>query len=117
MSPSGDRPDWDPLRPALVEILRDGETGSDADAKEILLVFHCPGCGSGHFYRIKGAPGQPVWTWNGSRSSPTLEPSLLISRDHPEKRCHLFLRNGSLEFLQDCHHGLKGTTVPLEALS
>lgn len=117
MSPSGDRLGIDMPRPAVIEKLRDSGATCDEDAREILLCFHCPGCGGGHSYRIKGAPGQPVWTWNGSLSSPTFEPSLLVNGAWPEKRCHLFLRNGVLEFLGDSHHALKGTSVPLEPVS
>ena len=97
----------------VLEKLRDSGATCDEDAREILLCFHCPGCNGGHSYRIKGAPGQPVWEWNGSMTSPTFQPSLLVNGDWPQRRCHLFLREGSLEFLQDCHHDLRGTTIKL----
>ena len=36
--------------------------------------------------------------------------------DSQEVRCHSFVRNGSIEFLDDCTHALKGRTVPMEEL-
>jgi len=103
----------DPPALHVVEKLWSGDAHCDADAEEIELMFHCPGCKGFHSYRIKGLPGRPVWTWNGSLTAPTLEPSLLINGSRPESRCHLFLRNGIVEFLSDCYHDLRGTTFKL----
>ena len=89
--------------------------GSDpaAPSYEEHLCFHCPGCGYGHSFRVKSNAGLPVWTWNQDMLKPTFSPSLLVNGRWPEKTCHLFLRDGLLEFLGDCHHDLKGQTVPL----
>lgn len=37
---------------------------------ETLVPFHCPGCGCGHAFRVKGDVG-PVWTWNGDLDKAT----------------------------------------------
>jgi hypothetical protein len=34
----------------------------------------------------------------------------------PSHRCHFFVRDGQIQFLEDCHHNLKGKTVPMEDL-
>ncbi|MCP8600812.1 anaerobic dehydrogenase, partial [Acinetobacter baumannii] len=34
--------------------------------------------------------------------------------DHcPASRCHLFLTDGKIQFLSDCHHELAGLTVDM----
>jgi len=67
--------------------------------------FFCPGCKNHHAFT------SPRWTFNGSLESPTFSPSLLCNADHPASRCHLFMRDGKIQFLSDCHHELKGQTV------
>lgn len=87
-------------------------TSEDGSHEE--MVFECPGCGSGHSFCVKSSsPGHPVWTWNSSMEKPTFSPSLLVNGSDASMRCHLFLREGMLQFLGDCHHELKGQTVPL----
>ena len=76
------------------------------------LYFHCPGCNGTHCVQLK--PGQPAWDWNGSWDKPTFSPSVLYEPNLPEYRCHFFVRDGQIQFLEDCHHKLKGKTVPME---
>ena len=59
------------------------------------------------------SPGKPLWEFNGNFESPTFVPSLMM-RHGDSAVCHLFLRNGVLEFLSDCTHELAGQKVPLE---
>jgi len=81
-----------------------------------LYMFGCPGCGCAHgFYTMPhknhaGNPG-PVWEFNGDLERPTFKPSLLVNGSEPESRCHLFMRDGRIQFLGDCHHELAGQTV------
>ena len=65
--------------------------------------------------RIIPLSGRPSWTWNKSTKSPTLSPSLLTdTEDKSGKiRCHSFVRNGQIQFLNDCTHEFAGTTMPL----
>jgi len=82
-----------------------------------LLVFHCPGCcltghGYAHPFEIN-VPNGTGWTWNGSMNQPTFSPSLLCNASYPELRCHSFVREGMIQFLDDCHHELRGKTVEL----
>jgi hypothetical protein len=39
----------------------------------------------------------------------------LIRTDHADgaRRCHLFIRDGALQFLSDCTHKLAGQTVDM----
>jgi len=81
--------------------------------------FHCPGCECGHSFHVakaKMADGtdvpnnnHPIWQFNGNMEKPTFSPSLL----YPDRRCHLFMHDGKIQFLSDCTHKLAGQTVEL----
>lgn len=81
-----------------------------------MLWFWCPGCDCQHAARVESSAGKACWTWNGSEEKPTLSPSLLTNSRAPEKRCHCFVRDGQIQFLNDCDHALRGQTVPLPDL-
>jgi len=79
-----------------------------------LFVFHCPGCGYDHPFHTGGDPAtRPQWDWNGSLERPTFTPSLVVFKDNPVARCHLFMTDGNIQFLDDCFHNLAGKTVPV----
>lgn len=77
-------------------------------------LFWCPGCEEAHIFTVRTDGGRPAWSFDGNMQSPTFSPSLL----YPDKKplCHLFLRDGRIEFLGDCGHALAGKTVPLPDL-
>lgn len=101
-----------------------------ADPGHEEYVFFCPGCSEHHSFIVKwgpkhlanrvgrvergnAPPGQPpTWTFNGDMEKPTFAPSLLYKDKSP--LCHLFLRDGIIEYLGDCGHALKGQKVPME---
>lgn len=69
--------------------------------------FWCPGCG--HYHRFE----EGRWSFNGDYERPTFSPSLLCSPG-TEMQCHLFVRDGRIEFLGDCRHELAGQTVEMD---
>ncbi|WP_367187579.1 DUF6527 family protein [Henriciella sp.] len=81
-------------------------------------MFECPGCGQPHRVQIGRGKG-PRWTFNGDHERPTLSPSVNVTwrkRDGSiHKRCHSFVREGSIQFLGDCTHDLAGQMVRLPA--
>ena len=83
--------------------------------QQTLLLFHCPGCGNAHPVRIKATHDNslPVWMWNGSMDKPTFTPSLLCNGFSPTSRCHSFIVDGQIRFLDDCYHSLSGQTVEI----
>lgn len=93
---------------ALSTKLRNAEGGR--------LHFWCPGCDEMHGIQTGNGPG-PRWTWNGNAERPTFAPSVLVTWFEGEARtpmrCHSFVRDGQIQFLNDCTHALKGQTVPL----
>lgn len=80
--------------------------------QEGLYAFECPGCGCAHWFSVSG-DGRPHWQWNGDLDRPTVMPSILVDASRPERRCHLSVRDGRIQFLGDCHHDLKGQTVDM----
>lgn len=57
--------------------------------------------------------GYPQWSFNGDVDNPTFNPSLL-NRDNQGHVCHLFVRNGKIEYLGDCTHSLAGKVIDME---
>lgn len=74
--------------------------------------------------------GKPRWHWNGDVDKPSLNPSVSVSwtepSDKPEefddptkdmlRKCHSFVRDGKIQYLDDCTHALAGQTVELPDL-
>lgn len=77
--------------------------------------FNCPGCKMVHKVYLTKRPDEPVWSWNGSVDKPTISPSILVRWNYAEKKfvCHSFIRDGNIQFLDDCTHSLKGQTVEI----
>jgi hypothetical protein len=75
-----------------------------------VFYFHCPGCKMLHGLDSR-------WTFNGDVNKPTFSPSLLVrypwGPSQEEKRCHSFITDGFIRFLNDCTHELKGQTVEI----
>lgn len=76
--------------------------------------FVCPGCNCEHAFDDR-------WQFNQDFEKPTISPSFLqtgfLGFNGEEKMhgiCHSFIKNGMIEFLNDCTHHLKGQTVELK---
>ena len=67
-------------------------------------MFWCPGCECVH-----GVNDQ--WTFNGDDEKPTFSPSLKSTTG--SKLCHLFIREGQLQFLADSTHQYAGQTIDI----
>jgi len=91
--------------------------GNEIDPANEDYRFWCPGCDEIHGIRAKGE--RPCWTFNGDMIKPTFSPSHLTGwhdddgNRFAENRCHSYIKEGNIQFLNDCHHDLKGQTVPL----
>lgn len=96
------------------------------------FAFWCPGCNEVHCIN-------DTWTFNNNFEKPTFSPSILMTsghyvpgwkgpqcwctynKEHADKpspfqcrRCHSFVKDGQIQFLNDCTHSLAGKTVPLQ---
>lgn len=110
-----------------------------SEAEGTAYMFECPGCGDYHLLNVEKPNGLGArWQFNGDLERPTFSPSLLVrsghyASDHKGDRCwctynaenpdnpapcscyvcHSFIRDGRIEFLNDCTHPLAGQTVDL----
>lgn len=95
------------------------------DKKGQLLGYshHCPGCGHSHVYwttpesnhHYKGK--LVLWTFvNNNFKKPTFTASMLVNPDNDPsyKRCHYFVTDGKIRYLNDCTHHLKNQTIEME---
>lgn len=96
--------------------------------------FFCPGCKQGHGFRTVSHPApndlnddekelfKNKWTWNNDFDRPTIMPSLNVLRKIGtdgrgkaiyETTCHSHVKDGMIQFLGDCKHDMKNTTVEI----
>ena len=83
--------------------------------KRVGYHFRCHGCGSAHGVFTDGK-GTPNWTFNGNEYSPTFSPSVLVTGGDKDGKtiCHSFVKEGKIQYLNDCTHSLSGKTVELK---
>lgn len=92
------------------------------DPTERLVEFRCP-CGWTHIMNLDPALGRPCWTFNGDVERPTITPSINAwgefgpDGDRRVKRCHSWVTDGRIQFLDDCTHPLAGQTVDLPQIT
>lgn len=79
------------------------------EGREAGWLFWCPGCEEMHHFE-KGR-----WAKSGTLDKPTFSPSLVV-RAGTDRVCHSFVRDGNIQFLNDCHHELAGQTVAMKDL-
>jgi len=77
-----------------------------------LVVYRCPACKHQHSVPFKR------WNWNGDVDKPTLHPSVRHFYTDNENKvqhtvCHYFIKEGKIEYCNDCPHSMKGQTVEL----
>lgn len=82
---------------------------SPEEATEIWLCM--PGCFYHRRIPVKSNGTDPHWQWNGDVDKPTLTPSILTW--NADERCHSFVTDGKVRFLDDCTHEYAGQTMDL----
>lgn len=78
-------------------------------------MMDCPGCEMSHIYWTVQTGQHPTWDFDGNLVAPTFSPSLRC-RYGPaddEQCCHFHVRQGMIQYCDDCTHGLAGQTVPM----
>lgn len=78
-------------------------------------LFWCPGCEKPHRFTADQDAGAQ-WTvarWNPLTIAPSVQVTQHSQKGRVENRCHLFIRDGNLQFLNDCTHHLAGKSVPM----
>ena len=90
----------------------------DKDKKVYGYMFFCPACGFHHMFNTayKNSLGA-IWNFNGNLEKPTFSPSLLVNKGGIEPKipiCHLFVRDGKIQYLNDCTHNFAGKIIEME---
>lgn len=75
---------------------------------ELVHYFLCPGCKTNHLFDSR-------WTFNGDLEHPTFSPSHVNLID-VDRRCHIIITDGVVQYLSDCTHELAGQSIPLADL-
>ena len=82
-------------------------------------IFYCPGCDSHHGVHIRPYTNSvgARWSFAGSLDRPTFYPSINVKVEKTSGelilRCHFFVADGLIRYLDDCTHKLAGQTVEL----
>jgi hypothetical protein len=74
--------------------------------KNNALKFYCPGCDTVHVISLD------YWYWNENFERPTIRPSIMQTYQDVSY-CHLKLKNGKIEYMKECWHGLEGQIIDL----
>lgn len=92
------------------------------------LIFWCQACQTHHYIQVEGAP---KWDWNGDMVKPTVSPSIRVrgvvplsdaeislvmvgvSVETKEFQCHLWVKDGVIQYCNDCIHPLSGQNIPM----
>lgn len=91
--------------------------------------FYCPGCRaelqrrqaageldiddeSCHDLSLHMMNVRDVHRFNGDVERPTFEPSIM-AHGAPSVVCHSYVRAGRIQYLDDCTHAMRGTTIDL----
>ncbi len=80
-----------------------------------MVQFYCPGCKTSH------ALSKNAHEYNDDPEKPTFSPSILVRgwaqaegyEYGKEIYCHSFVKEGMIQFLNDCIHEMVGKTVEL----
>lgn len=81
-------------------------------------MFYCPGCSENHalYIRPNRSPNGESWYFNGDVENPAFYPSLLTRVEQSNQRfkvCHLYVKDGKIQFLTDCTHSLADQLVEI----
>jgi len=94
----------------------------DKDNNHLYNHFYwwCIGCNDVHIFANNHSPNYPGpdWEFDNNYESPTVNPSILTNQNyngepHP---CHVFIKQGMIQYLSDSWHALAGQTVAMVEL-
>ena len=70
-------------------------------------MFWCPACKRCHIGQT------PRWGFNDNIESPTFTPSILMTAEPSNYRCHINITDGKIIYHSDCNHALRGQTIDM----
>lgn len=85
-------------------------------------MIRCQACQWHEFPKIGQSSAN--WSFNGDMERPTFSPSMNQMTNSPDSkyynpecessRCHFILREGIIQYCDDCTHELRGQSLPLQ---
>ena len=84
-----------------------------SDKDPFNLAFHCPACKCSHALNTRKHL-QPYWDIIVVGGKVSVSPSLLVRSGNGNTICHLYIRDGVIDYLSDCTHKMAGKSVPLQ---
>lgn len=97
-----------------------GKFNTEVGSRDLGYVFYCPACKYDHYVRVSSTDKSlSIWTVTGVKEDkPTVSPSLLINarchqRNPKAILCHSFIRDGKIQYLNDCTHSMAGQTIEI----
>lgn len=85
----------------------------ERDGKTVGYLVRSPATGEQVLFCTDPEYSPCVWTFNGDMDRPTFSPSMLLYPNAIHGREHFFVRDGKIEYLQDCDHPMAGMTVDM----
>ncbi|MFA5187053.1 MAG: DUF6527 family protein [Patescibacteria group bacterium] len=79
-------------------------------------IIYCPACKTHHVFYTNHSNPKCNWSFNGDCEKPTFAPSMLVKGHLGADSygvCHSFVRNGQIQYLNDCTHNMAGQTMDL----
>jgi hypothetical protein len=76
--------------------------------RDDFYLFWCQGCDCGHIFKT------PDWQFNQNIELPSVTPSVLNHSVEAAIHCHIFIKDGNIQYLSDCNHPLAGQTLPMQ---
>lgn len=73
------------------------------------IMIYCEGCKQNHY-------ADERWRFNYNYEEPSFSPSIKVEIGHhpkPSDICHSFVKDGKIQYLNDCTHHLAGQTIEL----
>lgn len=82
--------------------------------------YICLGCDQTHLVYVQPCDRKNihVWKFNGDIETPTLSPSVVFEikfaiPEKPNIKCHHFIRDGKIQYLNDCTHKYAGQIIDI----
>lgn len=85
----------------------------EANGETVGYLVKSPATGEHVLFYTNSKYSPGVWSFNGDMDKPTFSPSMLLHHNPYHGREHFFVRNGKIQYLQDCDHAMAGMTVDM----
>lgn len=87
----------------------------------ITAIFNCPACNDIHAFKYYSDPfkytntDKDPWKFNYNFDRPIIRPSISVDAGNSNinYKCHSYVEEGFIKYLDDCSHAMKGLSIEL----